>query len=969
LSTTSPALTPTTSVNSVGVFTAYVNYPGSGCTLASDTISITLGTQPSATVTPGSATYLCVGTPLSLNASVTGGVGTITYGWQGPVAEDASYFSGSGLSTSYTPSLGQGSSGAYTFSATYASGTSCSLTPVQTGVVTYNDPVNITSVGSPSVCNSMDTLPIAYSYAPLTFGTPNEYSIAWAGSAGSYFATIPSGTALPASPVIVSVTATPPAGVYTGTITFVEANNACGTVSQVFTVTVSGLATADISAAPQACWGYSSTVTFNGTPSSVVSYSVTGGSLSYATLNPTTGNFVVGIPASMSPTGVTLIGVVSGGVCASSIDTTVTVNPQIITWKGTTSSNWNTASNWNCSIVPTATDPVLIPSVATTPEVTTGTTAYADSLSLSSAASKITVDTTANLNLYGNLTSNGTIAGKGSTNFVGSTTQKISGYANVKNLNISNNVSMATTGDSLFVNGIMTLNSGVFTSLGNGNLVIVVDSFGTSGQIGPITGSGSISGNVMMRQWVQSGRRAYRFWGHPFTTSIPLSQLELTVDLTGVGGAANGFTGTATNAASTFWYDTRYANASLATDPGWMAFLTCNPSGPTDSNWFKRYEGIRVMFRGSKGQGLGGLTYTPSPFFVQQWGPVNTGSVSIPIQNYGTGKAYNQFSNPYPSPVDVGTVIYNAYTAGGVLGPLYYPWDPYLGTAGAYANISIGTSPSTAHYYLQPNSSIQVRATTTTSVTPAYLMFTESLKSNTVTTNLLRTIPNFSMFTIYDANYHPYDTWYMGFSDQSTDGEDENVDGGKPVNPDLNFYSWSADNTKLAADVRQYKAGKVIPLGFYTDVPQQYIIKVSDYDAPAGATLFLHDKLMNKFTRLEAGVEYKFNITEDPNTQGDNRFEIRMDPAGLAQVDPAKIQVVMTPNPATDEVNIAFNNATAGKTRITLIDVTGVTVYSEDMGDQPSGKVSISLGNMAAGIYMVEVTCGDQKVMQRLVKE
>ena len=129
---------------------------------------------------------------------------------------------------------------------------------------------------------------------------------------------------------------------------------------------------------------------------------------------------------------------------------------------------------------------------------------------------------------------------------------------------------------------------------------------------------------------------------------------------------------------------------------------------------------------------------------ICQYGTINTGNINIPIYNYGTGKAYNMISNPYPSPVDIGTIITNASNNGEILGSVYYVWNPFLGTAGAYQNIPVG-SP----YYIQPNSSFQVRAVATASASPVYLNFTESNKASTVSTvgGLLRTIPEFTMLT------------------------------------------------------------------------------------------------------------------------------------------------------------------------------------------------------------------------------
>ena len=318
-------------------------------------------------------------------------------------------------------------------------------------------------------------------------------------------------------------------------------------------------------------------------------------------------------------------------------------------------------------------------------------------------------------------------------------------------------------------------------------------------------------------------------------------------------------------------------------------------------------------------------------------------------------------SNPYPSPVDIGAVIHQAYLAGQLNGGSWWLWNPYGATAGMFVLIT-----DTPHYIIQSNTSFQVRAHDSTSV----LHFREINKAEVGTLFALKAKADVVALNVYDESYHVWDMLNFKFADGTTDEEDGMNDAGKPVNPDLNFYSWSSDRHPLSLDVRPYQAGKVIPLGFTTSYVQNFIIKVDNFAVPSGGQVYLHDKYLGTYALLNQGTEYKFAVTKDPASQGDNRFELGLEP-GDAQLVHAKgsLKVLMVPNPASSGVNITFIAPSQEKTSVRFLSVEGVCVMTQELGVQQSGSVNLNLDNLASGVYMVEFTSGSDKVVQRLVKE
>ena len=193
----------------------------------------------------------------------------------------------------------------------------------------------------------------------------------------------------------------------------------------------------------------------------------------------------------------------------------------------------------------------------------------------------------------------------------------------------------------------------------------------------------------------------------------------------------------------------------------------------------------------------------------------------------------------------------------------------------------------------------------------------------------------------------------------------------KMNNPDLDFYTLSADSNKLSIDVRPYVAGQVIKLGFLTDTAQAYTIRVDDYDVPAGAQLYLHDKYLNQVQALQTGMHYNLSVTADPLSQGENRFELNT--TGNTEVNNVNANSVFTaelvPNPATDALVINLNAPKAGNTTIHIVNTIGQDVYNAALGNMKYGKINVAVKDFVPGIYMVTVKCGDVSVTKRLVKQ
>ncbi|NCX95340.1 MAG: T9SS C-terminal target domain-containing protein, partial [Chitinophagia bacterium] len=220
-----------------------------------------------------------------------------------------------------------------------------------------------------------------------------------------------------------------------------------------------------------------------------------------------------------------------------------------------------------------------------------------------------------------------------------------------------------------------------------------------------------------------------------------------------------------------------------------------------------------------------------------------------------------------------------------------------------------------------------------------------------------------------DANHHLFDGMLLSFNNDAHATNDRNLDARKPMGPDFNLFSITNDSSYLALDARPFDTASVIPLGIRSNYKQDYIISTESIHIPEGGSLFLHDKWLEKYVAMEAGSEYKFSVTKDAKSQGNGRFEICMKPANTTIADVTALQVVMLPNPATDEVNVTYKAPAAEEVNIRIMDITGKDVFTRNVGVSQNGTVKLPVNQLAAGIYMVEFTSGNNKVIQRLIKE
>lgn len=75
------------------------------------------------------------------------------------------------------------------------------------------------------------------------------------------------------------------------------------------------------------------------------------------------------------------------------------------------------------------------------------------------------------------------------------------------------------------------------------------------------------------------------------------------------------------------------------------------------------------------------------------------------------------------------------------------------------------------------------------------------------------------------------------------------------------------------------------------------------------------------------------------------------------------------PNPSKGNFNIQFNNTTSNEIKVDVYDMRGRTIFENKYSNQATFNENIQLNNAQAGVYLVSVTDGNQKIVKRIVIE
>ena len=469
----------------------------------------------------------------------------------------------------------------------------------------------------------------------------------------------------------------------------------------------------------------------------------------------------------------------------------------------------------------------------------------------------------------------------------------------------------------------------------NGNLLLLSDASQTAYVA---ESSGTITTTSTTVQQYIPGRRVFRFLAHPFSSAIALSQLTDDIDITGTGGATNGFTATVNNNPSAYYFDVSAAdNTSSGLNPGWTDF-----SNTTSNSWGKASPAL-IYIRGAKGEGIDGVAYTPSAVTLDMTGSINTGSQTISLSK-GTNSTFVTVGNPYPSPIQMQSVT-SAKRSN--IGSTYWVFDANLGANGGY----VSKLWDTDSYVLPAYAGFATEVSANGSIT-----FEESHKTTATPANIFLGGSNGDDLKLnVFVNNHLYDQTRLVINNQAASIKDY-FDGAKMENADINFFTISEDGKQLSIDSRTFDLEtESIALGLSSNASRDITIQTDASAFLDAHQVTLIDHYTDKTYNLNEGVAVNLNIDlNKPKTYGTERLELLIQKIQNGTQPFMKVQSSVFPNPSTTGNDLTVQ-ANAPIQNISVSDLSGRLIWNYT----PESKTNLS--EIPAdiftrnGVYLIDI--------------
>jgi subtilisin-like proprotein convertase family protein len=111
------------------------------------------------------------------------------------------------------------------------------------------------------------------------------------------------------------------------------------------------------------------------------------------------------------------------------------------------------------------------------------------------------------------------------------------------------------------------------------------------------------------------------------------------------------------------------------------------------------------------------------------------------------------------------------------------------------------------------------------------------------------------------------------------------------------------------------------------------------------------------------------NYNGDTGSIGNWTVEICAVTAQLATPENQMSDFAIYPNPNRGNFNIQFENNTSNEIKVNVFDMRGRVIFENNYSNQTMFNENIQLNNAQAGVYLVSITDGNQKMVKRLVIE
>ncbi len=508
----------------------------------------------------------------------------------------------------------------------------------------------------------------------------------------------------------------------------------------------------------------------------------------------------------------------------------------------------------------------------------------------------------------------------------------------------------------------------------NNNLTLLSTASKTA-RVAPIPAGITVTGNVIAQRFIPggNGKRKWRFLSSPVNVSgsIALSQFQDDIFVTAPAEAAGGFDVNpfSTNASIRTYDETQAGSAGN----GW--------TDPTNiNNTIATGQGVEVFVRGSRNLANPYLNWTvPDDVTIDFIGSLNSGNIvrnlSYTNTGAGTSDGFNLVGNPYASPINFDTAGITKVN----IENKFWTYNPNTTLYGSY-NAASGESINGMSKYISSGQAFFVRSTSV----GASLTFTENCKSINLGSNYFRNNSSTNSQSKYPSlkisltnNYGEIDETILIHDNQGTKKGNDETDMFKFFNDELNVYFIADDNTRLAMHAIPFNgANDTSKLAVWSfDTTSVSVAKHSlrfermESIKPA-INLYLRDKFINKMIDLRQESFYEFEISNNSNSYGNNRFEIILSTELLTNVsNESKRKIMVYPNPFSNEIHIIANTSWIGKEiEYMLLDLSGKMITNQKSITN-SEQINIETTELTSGTYILKIISDEAVITEKIIKQ
>lgn len=506
----------------------------------------------------------------------------------------------------------------------------------------------------------------------------------------------------------------------------------------------------------------------------------------------------------------------------------------------------------------------------------------------------------------------------------------------INNLTINRTNSLTFNNQMISLGGILLCNGPLTT---NGNLTLL----STAAQTALIDGSGSgqVSGNVIMQRYLPSGF-GYKYVSSPFQAST-VNEFSNDLDL----------------AAS---FPTFYKYDENRSSSGWVTYTTT-------TNLLIPMQGYAANF--------GPVSAAKT---VDVTGVVNNGNMSITLYNHDSTytKGFNLVGNPYPSPIDWAGAA--GWTKTNIDNALYYfkagTTDQYTGTYSTYINgissdgLATNIIPSMQGFFVHvSNGTYPVTGT---------LGVTNNVRTNDLTHAFLKsvirdTLPLLRISAGFADIGMPFDPAVIYFADSATQFFDRKFDALKLMNTDIsvpNLYILTPDSNRLSINAIPFPIDSIkrIIIGIKTAKDGWVTFKADDIQKmPIGIYYYLSDAVLGINQDLKSDPPYRLFLKAG---QSETRFSLIFSKTALNNNIPKEFSLLQNyPNPFNPQTTIKYLIPQNCFVTITVYDILGKEVSKLVNEEKLPGSYEVQFdgSRLSSGVYFYRLHAGDLFKTKKLV--